>query len=668
MTSASTPQVAAAAALLKSAYGTLSGAEVRRVIERTAEKVGPYSYADVPGYPNGSRHNEVGYGRLNVFKALDLGDVMIADWPLDNGVEPSTPPGGNFFTRSDIVIRPSDDDTFDPTSDGSSDIREDMAHTISVRVRNVGPATARGVTVDVRATPWVGLEFVYPDDWVTEDVVHIRPAAIDLAPFTLVNGETAIRRFGLTATQSTALAGWAPRWHPCLVAATRAENDYAFATAPGGASLQMPRNNLAQRNLSVVPIAESLSFPFVIGHPANLEPRLDLIVEAGALAREGEVFLLLGDSSDAFPVAKRAQAFGKGQVKARSIAGGKLTKVDGRPAVQDRRDPCGHRADQAIEGTTRLAARPPSAGAPRRKVHASGFSSACRDAASPAAPRPCSVEGDGPGCDTRPPLTATADSRSCRCPLSRSTLTVLPAGTTNAPSGNVAGASIPLARTTRPAGASVISIAGNGSATSCQLFGGSRSSRRPARLIAWAFVHRPTAADVASQALLNAGATNRSPGYARIVSMPWSTSTSQAAFVSMARPSSLSLWSTEACSESVICASAAWTPKFHTVAATTLVLRKWRATSSRGGSRCHEQDGRQPPVPWHAERTACARHPGRPGTSRESTSAPVSGRRSPGSRRSSSPRSACRRAIRSAAARGTPPGTGRACGPARSDP
>ncbi len=200
--------------------------------------------------------------------------------------------------------------------------------------------------------------------------------------------------------------------------------------------------------------------------------------------------------------------------------------------------------------------------------------------------------------------------------MSRSTLTVLPARTTNAPSGNVAGASIPLARTTRPAGASVISIAGNGSATSCQLFGGSRSSRRPARLIAWAFVHRPTAADVASQALLNAGATNRSPGYARIVSMPWSTSTSQAAFVSMARPSSLSLWSTKPV-RSVICASAAWTPKFHTVAATTLVLRKWRATSSRGGSRCHEQDGRQPPVPWHAERTACARHPGRRGTSRE---------------------------------------------------
>jgi Subtilase family len=334
MTSASTPQVAAAAALLKSAYATLSGAEVRRVIERTAEKVGPYSYADVPGYPNGSRHNEVGYGRLNVFKALDLGDVMIADWPLDNGVEPSTPPGGDFFTRSDIVIGPSDDDTFDPTSDGSSDIREEMAHTISVRVRNVGPATARGVTVDVRATPWVGLEFVYPEDWVTEDGLHIPPAAIDPAPFTLANGETAIRRFGLTATQSTALAGWAPRFHPCLVAVTLAENDYAFAAAPSGASLQMRRNNLAQRNLSVMPIAELLSFPFVIGHPANLEPRVDLIVETGALAREGEVFLLLGDASEAFPAAKRAQAFGKGQVKAGSIAGGKLTKLDGRPAVR----------------------------------------------------------------------------------------------------------------------------------------------------------------------------------------------------------------------------------------------------------------------------------------------------------------------------------------------
>ena len=335
-TSASTPQVAGAAALLKSAHETLNGREVRRIIERTAEKVGGYAYADVEGYPNGSRHPEMGYGRLNVARALDLGDVMIADWRRDKGIEPSTPPDGDFFSHSDITIRPTGDDTFEPDSDLSSQIVRDTDHLISVRVRNVGPAAARGVVVDVRATPWVGLEFIYPGDWVDEDVQHVRPAALDRSPFGLRPGEPAIRRFRLTAAQINELAGWAPRYHPCLLAVATAENDYAFASAPHGMSLQTRRNNLAQRNLSVVAMdeARSLRFPFVIGHPANLEPRLDLIVEAGALVRDGEVYLLLGDASAAFPAARRAQAFGKGQVKLDGVVGGRSVTLDRRAAVR----------------------------------------------------------------------------------------------------------------------------------------------------------------------------------------------------------------------------------------------------------------------------------------------------------------------------------------------
>lgn len=336
-TSASTPQVAAAAALLKSADDSLSGIEIRRIIERTAEKVGGYTYTDVPGYPNGTRHPEMGYGRLNVFRALDLGDVMIADWSGDTGVEPSSPPGGDFFSHSDIVIRPAGDDSFSPDSDTSSRLVRDTDHTVSVRVRNVGPATARDVRVDVRATPFVGLEFIYPDDWTMEDALHVRPTPIDPALLTLARGDASIKHFGLTAAQANDLAGWTSSgWHPCLLAVATAENDYAFETAPAGLSLQTRRNNLAQRNLSVVMVTEarSLRFPFVVGHPANPEPRLELIVEAGALVREAEVYILLADAGEAFPVARRAKAFGKGQVKVGAIAGGKASRLDRRPAVR----------------------------------------------------------------------------------------------------------------------------------------------------------------------------------------------------------------------------------------------------------------------------------------------------------------------------------------------
>jgi hypothetical protein len=144
-------------------------------------------------------------------------------------------------------------------------------------------------------------------------------------------------RFDLSATQSNLVAGWGDmRWHPCLLAVASAENDYAFAGVPGGRAMVMRRNNLAQRNLSVVDIARRrmIRFPFVIGHPANLDRRLEVIIEAGPLAREGRIFLLPADDNKAFPAARRAQAFEGGTLKTARVAGGTVRKVDGRPAVQ----------------------------------------------------------------------------------------------------------------------------------------------------------------------------------------------------------------------------------------------------------------------------------------------------------------------------------------------
>jgi subtilisin family serine protease len=336
-TSAAAPQVAGAAALVKSAYPALDGRAIRRIIERTADKVGGYAYVDVPGYPNGTRHPEMGYGRLNIHQALDLGDVMIADWSGDTGLEPSSPPGGRFYAHSDITIGPAGDTDFLPDSDEASRLVAGSAHTIAVRVRSIGPATARAVTLDVRATPFVGLEFLYPDDWTHEDALHVRPSVIEPVPATLAAGTSAIARFGLTAAQSSDLAGWTPMgWHPCLLAVVSAENDYAFANTPGGRDIVARRNNIAQRNLTVTMTAEraSLPFPFVVGHPSNKEARLELVIEIGHLARDGEVLLNFADASRAFPAARRAQAFGKGTVKVGKLQGARVVKQDGGPAVR----------------------------------------------------------------------------------------------------------------------------------------------------------------------------------------------------------------------------------------------------------------------------------------------------------------------------------------------
>ena len=338
-TSAATPHVAAAAALVLSEHRALSALDARRVLERTAEKVGGYAYADVDGYPNGTRHPEMGYGRLHVHRALDLGDVMIADWWGDDGVEPSTPPGGNYWTYSDVVLAPaSGDGVFDPRSPArSSVVVPGENHTVTVRVRNRGPVRAHDVRLEVRATPWAGTEFIYPQDWEREDALHVRAVPLDEPIGALRAGEERLVRFALTAAQIETLAGWAERtWHPCLLAVATAANDHAFAAALGGPALQMRRNNLAQRNLTVAEAGagEMLSLPFVAGHPDDKTVRFELVVDAGRAALDGELHLVVDGEAAAFPALRAAAGFARGALEIVGVKGGRLEPLGNGRAVR----------------------------------------------------------------------------------------------------------------------------------------------------------------------------------------------------------------------------------------------------------------------------------------------------------------------------------------------
>ncbi len=69
-TSAATPHVASVAALMLSVRPDLTGQQVRNVIEQTAQKVGGYSYTTTTGRPNGTWHQEMGYGLVNAYAAV----------------------------------------------------------------------------------------------------------------------------------------------------------------------------------------------------------------------------------------------------------------------------------------------------------------------------------------------------------------------------------------------------------------------------------------------------------------------------------------------------------------------------------------------------------------------------------------------------------------------
>ncbi len=255
----------------------------------------------------------MGYGRISVLRALNFADTFIRDYPADTGTEPSNPPGGNFWDFSDIVVRITDDGLFNPSNPAQSkNVEQGQDNFIYVQVTNNGPRDATNVTVNCRITPWVGIHFIYPQDWTLTDAMHVQPAAVTSTFANIPAGSSVLAKFKILAADTNVLYGWqySNPWHPCLLAEVRADNDYAFATASfaAGDHLSKRFNNLAQRNLSVIDVflsAEGLqarAFPFVAGSRFDPETHIFLTVDKSRLGNATKVLLSLEDDGSAFPL------------------------------------------------------------------------------------------------------------------------------------------------------------------------------------------------------------------------------------------------------------------------------------------------------------------------------------------------------------------------------
>ena len=97
-TSFAAPHVSGIAALILSVNPCLTREQVTNIIEQTSQKVGGYNYTSNALRPNGTWHNEVGYGLVDAHAAVVMAqqqlvptnpDLYIADSNSDFGVEPS---------------------------------------------------------------------------------------------------------------------------------------------------------------------------------------------------------------------------------------------------------------------------------------------------------------------------------------------------------------------------------------------------------------------------------------------------------------------------------------------------------------------------------------------------------------------------------------------------
>jgi serine protease len=105
-TSSATPHVAGFAGLLLSMNPCLTQLQVCNIIERTAQKVGTYGYATVGGRPNGTWHQEMGYGLIDIDAGMRMTRELYVQNVTFTGTEVRQVQGSLFAGYSVDVTQP----------------------------------------------------------------------------------------------------------------------------------------------------------------------------------------------------------------------------------------------------------------------------------------------------------------------------------------------------------------------------------------------------------------------------------------------------------------------------------------------------------------------------------------------------------------------------------
>lgn len=261
--------------------------QVADIIESTAQKVGGYNYQITAGRPNGTWNNEMGYGLVNAYAAVQEAlclqnpnfDLMVKDSEEDVGIEPNTQTG-IIYESSDIWVRNLQDNGLTH----QNPIFVPYYHNyIYVRIRNIGCENSKEDAVVNLYWAKAGTNLWWPYSWegnsyFSNGASKGKPIGTMSIPV-LHPGEEIIIKFPWISPNPNDYLNISgdmdnARWHFCLLARIESESDPIIYT--NGSNLEAytrGNNNVAWKNITVVDTYDGeTSGVIVVGDVPEFEP------------------------------------------------------------------------------------------------------------------------------------------------------------------------------------------------------------------------------------------------------------------------------------------------------------------------------------------------------------------------------------------------------------
>lgn len=289
-TSMAAPHVTGLVALILSANPCLTGQQVRDIIESTSQKIPGYVYSATAGRSNGTWNNQLGYGLIDAYAAVQRAqqmysatlDLYVKDTPGDLGIEPNTI-SPYMWGSEDIWVRNYNDNGLVHQNPDYSPTNPNYVY---VRVRNKSCVASTGNERLKLYWAKAGTSLAWPLSWngtyfIGGVLMGKQIGAVAGLPIPVLQpGEEAIVPFAWNVPNP---ADYVPinsePWHFCLLTRIEAANDPM--TFPETADLNgnvKNNNNIAWKNVTVVDILANGTLGGVVGvgNPVKVPKKYNL--------------------------------------------------------------------------------------------------------------------------------------------------------------------------------------------------------------------------------------------------------------------------------------------------------------------------------------------------------------------------------------------------------